>query len=329
MDDYSGQHCSTSCQHFRSNCLFFERLDLFRGNFSDPIFVYYRVLSIVNILSSSHNILEGMFFSPRYLPHVNTYLSSIAQIYIACMTIFLFHFSFVLQMGILITRMKLFNPFVKRNFTTSPKLICVLFSLTCLLINSPTPFSLTITSLGNYFFYDSYGHRQEATFYYISPSSEFASSLSGKLILGITIFFMNLLLSLIIDVVFSIISFVQYKAYLKRRRIELKALEVSSIHNRATTSLELKQQEKKAADQQQIEKNIYMSFLLCTINILSRLLILISAISYFFFSSFADALLIQLISFCIYFFVPFASVFVFYFFNRTFRNELKKMFKLL
>jgi len=296
----------------------------FRGHFTDPVFAYYRVLSIVNILSLMHNIPEGIFFSPRYFPNVNTYDTAIYQIYCASMSFLLFHFGETLQIGILLTRMKSFNPFINSYFKASPKLICFLFFLTCLIINSPLAFSLKISSFGNYYFRDSNSDKQEATFYYPS-SSEFASSSLGKSISAINIFFMNLLLSLIIGIILNVVSFLQYKASLIKRQREFEALELSSIHNRATTSLEFKQQRQKSIDQIRIKRQMYMAFALCSVSITSRVIILLSGFLFLFYYSFSNFLLLQILSYFNYFFVPTVSFFIFYFFNNTFHKELKKI----
>jgi len=296
----------------------------FRGRFTDPVFFYFRLLSIVNILSLLHNIPAAIFYTPRYFPGLNTYATCIYQMYFAGMISALFNFGDVLQIAILLTRMKTFNPFVNRHFTASPKLFSFLFFLAFLLINSPLFFAFSPVSLGNYFFFDSKGNKHEATFYNLS-SSQFASSALGSLILGISIFLVNLLILLVIGIVLNIVSFVQYKASLQKRQREVQVLEMSSIHNRATTSMELNQKRQKVVDQRRIKRNMYMGLVLCTISIISRVIIFISAFVFLFYNTFSNSLYIHILTFFIYFFVPAVSFFVFYFFNNTFRKELKRI----
>ena len=113
--------------------------------FVDPIFFFYKLLCIVYVIHLVHNIPYGIIFAPRYFPYMNTYLSAIYQIYYNVMTNFLYHFEDTLQMGILMTRIKIFSPFVKRYFSASPQLISLAFFFTCILIDLPVAFSFKIT----------------------------------------------------------------------------------------------------------------------------------------------------------------------------------------
>ena len=63
---------------------------------------------------------------------------------------------------------------------------------------------------------------------------------------------------------------------------------------------------------------------LCSISILSRFIFMISYVYYFAFNSFFNSLLIAVISYFIFSLGPFVSIFVFYSFNNTFRDELNK-----
>jgi len=85
----------------------------FQRKFVDPVFFYYRLLCITYIIHLVLSIPEGIFFATMYL----SYYSSIYTIIYAPSTIFLFHFEDLLQMGILLTRMKIFSPFVNKHFT--------------------------------------------------------------------------------------------------------------------------------------------------------------------------------------------------------------------
>ncbi len=79
----------------------------FRRVFIDPIFVYYRLLCILYVVHLLLNIPVCIIFSPRYLPDMKTYLSTMYQIFHAILVHFLQHFEGTLQMAILLTRMKL------------------------------------------------------------------------------------------------------------------------------------------------------------------------------------------------------------------------------
>ena len=56
--------------------------------FKDPVFFYYRLLCIVYIIHLIHNIPRGLLYSPRYFPNMNTYLSSLFQLYHSILSAF-------------------------------------------------------------------------------------------------------------------------------------------------------------------------------------------------------------------------------------------------
>jgi len=127
---------------------------------------------------------------------------------------------------------------------------------------------------------------------------------------------------LVIGVALNITAYVQYKSYLSQRRqrdeVSLKA------NNKNATTVRLSFKERCY---RQAEKNMfYMSLTLCSISILSRLLLMFIYIYFFFFSSFSSSLLVSLLIYFIYTFVPFVSIFVFYSFNKMFRQEVNEKF---
>ncbi len=80
-----------------------------REKFAHPSFFYYRLLCLVYIIHLAHNIPRGILYSPRYFPNINTYLNSWYQVYYSCVSALLFNFEDLLQIGILLDRMTIFN----------------------------------------------------------------------------------------------------------------------------------------------------------------------------------------------------------------------------
>ena len=107
----------------------------FRSTFSDPIYFYYKLLCFVDFLNSLHNISYGVSLWPLYFPGLNTYVISVFKIYHSFLALLFFHFEDVLQMAILLHKMKLFSPFVKKHFRSSPQFISFCFFVTCFLID--------------------------------------------------------------------------------------------------------------------------------------------------------------------------------------------------
>ena len=180
------------------------------------------------------SISYGVTIWPLYFPGLNSYVTSVYKIYHSFLALLFFHFEDVLQMAILLHKMKLFSPFVKKYFSKSPQFI----------------------------------------------------SLSQK---------------------------------------EVEDLQMSSIHNRPTTSRELLQVNQREKIERKIEKNmLYMALTLCSMSILSRFIFMIGYVYYFLFNTFSNSLTIGVVSYFIFTFGPTVSIFVFYSFNNTFRDELNK-----
>ena len=142
----------------------------FQRRFINPIFFYYRLLCIVYIIHLLHSIQFGLLFSPRYFPRLDTYLSSIYLIYYANISVILYHFEGLLQIAILLDRMKLFSSFVNCYFSASSSRVARLMFLACLFTGFSVPFSFKIKPFGIYFYKDSNGQKHEDTFYYYEAS---------------------------------------------------------------------------------------------------------------------------------------------------------------
>jgi uncharacterized membrane protein len=144
---------------------------LFKQKFKDPVFYYYRLLCIVYITHLVHNILRGLLYTPKYFPSMNTYLSSFYQIYYGVSSSIFFHYEETLQIAIILNRMKIYNNFVKKHFTLTPRSVSIYFFFWCFLINLPLVLALNVGSLGTYYYYDSgSSKRQYAKLYFLNAS---------------------------------------------------------------------------------------------------------------------------------------------------------------
>jgi hypothetical protein len=288
-------------------------------NFTNPIFVYYRLLNIVNIIHLLHNVPKGVLFSPRFIPTMNTYASSVYMIYYGFMTNLLYHYEDVLQIGILLTRMKILSPFLQKYFTLTPRLVSILFFLVCFLIDLPVVFAFKIGSFGSYVNFED---DKIASFYYFT-SSEFSLSPHGKLIMGVTSFFLNIFLLLVVGVTLNIVSYVQYKQYLNGRKLQAKEYQMIAFSRNISRdeSENTFNQQQKELNEKNAEKNmLFMILTLCSLSIGSRIVIMINYIYFFFYYSFADSIRILFISYTMFTLVPSVSIFIYYSFNKMFRE---------
>ncbi len=120
-------------------------------------------------------------------------------------------------------KMKLFSPFVKKHFAASPQFISLSLFLTCLILDIPLLFGFKVVSYGDYFFLDSNGVKQTGSFYYLI-SSEFSRTSFGRILLGLSTFFLNFFLSLIVGITLNISSFIVYKLHVRKREKEVEDL---------------------------------------------------------------------------------------------------------
>jgi hypothetical protein len=299
----------------------------FRKEFKDSAFFYYRLLCIVYIILSIHNIPRGLLFTPKYFPSMNSYLSSIYRIYYRVLSAIFFHFEETLQIAIVLNRLKIFNCFVKKHFTVSPRNFSLYLLLGCFLINFPTVFQLDIDSFGTYYCYDAGSStRQYATFYYFN-TSDFNDTLFGKILLSFTYFFLNLFLSLSIGLVLNIYSLFSYKSYLKQRRERVAEVPNNNETQFSTQTPPLRTVSIKEMNENRAAKNmLYMALTLSSFSIFSRILLFIFSVYFYFFASFTNNLILSLINFSICTLAPTMAIFVFYFFNKIFRQEFSKTF---
>jgi hypothetical protein len=320
----------------------------FQKKFKDPVFFYYRLLCLVYIIHLAINIPKGFFFTPRYFPKIDTYSTSIYQMYYSFTTNFLLHFAETLQIGIVLTRMKTFTPFVKRHFTASPRIVTLIFFLTCLCIDFPVMFFQQVVLVGEYYINKSDGSKQSVKYFTVN-GSEFSKTLLGRFCAGF-VAFANLFLSIVVGVILNIVLVVKYKLYLNERRSKAEAYSSKKIvftnhmdllvTNNIKSNPEIQQEvtieepttsrpqplTQKEINENRAERNMfYMALTLSSITIISRVVI-ISCVAYFLiFNTFSSNPYTFVILLSVQTFVPTSSIFVFYFFNKMFREEFNRM----
>ena len=316
--------------------------------FKDPVFFYYRLLCLVYVIHLIHNLPLFLVYSPRYFPHLNTYLTSIYLIYYLNISVFLFHYEETLQMAILLTRMKIYNSFVNKHFSTRPWLISFCFFLTCLFIDIFSVFVIKVKSLGTYYYYDDSSNelKQTAEFYYFGPS-DFSFSLVGKILILLSGPVLNIFLSIVVGITLNIVSVKLYRSYVRERRQKeevytsiafnhdqekaidaLNEDEIEEMNVMPMIKLVRIQLTQKELNENRAEKNMFkMALTLCSCSILFRVLLILVYIYFVFFtSSFSDNLVLVLVANSIYSFGPTVAICIFYSFNKMFRAEFKKKF---
>jgi len=301
----------------------------------ESVFFYYRLLSLVFLFHSIHNLPLVICYSPRYfqsITRLNTLRSSMYLIVNNLVSNFLFHYEEMLQIAILLTRMKIFSPFVRKHFKSSPQLISFIFFLVSCIINFPTLFSQEIVSLDQFYYIDTKNETKHfATFYYYG-NSKFSRTPLGQLTSLVGSLLLNFMFSLFAGLILNIISFVQYKLYLlKRQQPPAPSAAVPSRHKSLddenptskTINVYLRQKE---TNERAAEKNMfYMILTLCSVCVLTRLFIMFAFVLFFFYNTFANTLSMSLFCCFVYTFSATYSIVIFYLFNKKFRQTLKRM----
>jgi len=219
-------------------------------------------------------------------------------------------------MAILLDRMKLFSPFIKKHFSAKPQFISLAFLLTAFTINFPLTFGLKIDRL----YFSSNGNQtKNGTFYFIT-SSDFSLTPFGQIFLAFTTFFLNYFLTLVVGIILNILSVYQYKVYLRQRRQRDQEYYITAHNISGELTIPRRVLTTKEKNDRKAEKNMYyMAFTLCLISIFSRSLLMLSYTYFFLFEG--NYVLVPLILYTFYTFVPTVAIFVFYSFNKMFREE--------
>jgi hypothetical protein len=86
----------------------------------------------------------------------------------------------------------------------------------------------------------------------------------------------------------------------------------------------------KEINENKAEKNMFfMALTLCTISLVSRVLLLFCTVLFLFDSSFTVDVVVRITYISVQTIVPTLSIFVFYFFNKIFRQEFRRTFRQL
>jgi hypothetical protein len=300
----------------------------FHRKFKDPVFFYYRLLCLLYILHVLIGIPYGLMFSPRYFPLLDTYMSSNYLVSYIITTIFLYHLEDTLQMMILLARMRIFSPFVEKHFKFSPKAVSLSIFIVCLLINLPFAFSVKVVSFGNYLTTNGVND----TFYrYVT--SDFFETPFGQILLTFTQFFLNQFLTLAVGLTLNIISVYQYKSYLRKKFQTFRRTKIApnnppnnvasnQVSNSGISIVPIRQEMTvKERKERKAERNMfYMALTLCSIALITRFLLMILYVYYSFFYTFEFSLIVETLLYSIQTLVPTFKIFVFYSFNRIFRQ---------
>ncbi len=154
---------------------------------------------------------------------------------------------------------------------------------------------------------------------YDFANTDFVSSQLGSIIQTFTYFFLNIFCTLIVGITLNIVSFVQYKAYLSdKKRFINSGIQQQNAQSETITLSKLRKSEKSM---------LFMIITLCSISIVSRIVFILCAMYFVFYSgnTFANSLVVRVVCYSIYSFVPIVATCIFYAFNKIFRKEYRRL----
>jgi hypothetical protein len=171
----------------------------------------------------------------------------------------------------------------------------------------------------SHYYLDSNNQKQITTFYYLN-SSVFSMTSFGKSVLIFTVLFLNQLLTLLVGILLNKLSVYKFKKYLQfKRHIKHETQQQQSEVDRELSQKEL--------DEFKAEKNMFiMALFLCTLSILSRCLIMFYYVYALIYDASSLTQTFGLLNYMVFTMVPSMGVFVFYSFNKMFRQEFKRKF---
>ena len=285
----------------------------FRKSFSTPADDYLKLICLVGLSESLLSVPYGFCITPKYFPSMDSYKCSIVQTVYISFSEMMFHYTGILEIAILLERMKIFSKIVKKYFTIVPKRACILFFLVCIPIDGFFA-SILLPKLAGDFYYVDKGEYKQNTYFYVGVT-DFANTEVGKMLL-ISVYVVRDVFTMLTSLALNIVSLIQMRAYFKKKSRQL--LQNSAGINAKATKHEIKLRN--------TEKNhLLMVITLCFIAIISRTVLIMSNIYYLYTLDYVTVLMGTLADLVIIF-GPFSSFFVFFKFNKKFRNEFFAIF---
>ena len=293
----------------------------FQHEFKAQIYDYYRVLVITYFIHLSLSVPYGLFFTPIYFPNIDTYVWATYQSFYITFSNFLCHFTGVIEIGIMLDRIRLFIPRVGKYYSFSPRKCCFIFFVLSCVINLHETFVYTPGIGGVFTYLDSNGTSRQGTFYYV-VLTDLAESKAG-VIITIIIYIVRDLFTLIVGVVLNVVSLIEIKRYLKNRRIIFS--QTTHISSKVFPSFPLERDlSSKDHSNDTSQKLLLMVISLSLISIVTRSILLACNICYLYILNYVTLILGTVADLALVL-GPALSFFVFFSFNKHFQRIVLKL----
>ena len=284
----------------------------FKKIFQKTEFDYFKVLSVAYLINVMSGIIYGFSFSPEFFPSIDSHWCVIYQTAYVPISLSMLHFTGVVEIGILLDRIKIFSPFIKKHFTLSPRRYCLLSFFVCILIDIFFAFYFVPSEGFTYYFTDKNGFLKANSYYFISLT-DFALSQAGK-VLYIFTFILRDCITMCVSVFLNLVSMIQLNNYYRLKKTKSRRNQsLTASTSTSTTRITVSE-----------TNNMIIVITLCLINIITRSFTMLTNIYFLFTSDYvgwtcgaiADLFVVS---------GPAVSFLVFYRFNKIFRNEVGKV----
>jgi hypothetical protein len=162
----------------------FNVIVFFKKEFNSPMFFYFKVQSACNLILNLTSIPYSLCNAGRYIEDEKRKLCAYYLVSFVAFGTLLAHYQSVLEIAILLDRLKTFNKTIKKYFTLSPQKFSLILSVICFLIDL---FYMFAFSPQEYFWYN---YKEDGTLerksIWFVVSSNFATSSIGRILLILT-----------------------------------------------------------------------------------------------------------------------------------------------
>jgi len=303
-------------------------LIFWRKKFKKPINQYYRLIASLNVFAMLFSVPYGLCFTPKYFPSMNSYACAIVQCIYIPYTELVIHFVGVLEIAILLERLKILDSYVRTHFRLEPWQFSFIFLLFCFVIDAFYAFNYAPVNGGDFFYTNKYGDVKQNTFYYLETSSIALTPVGSSFL--IAIYVIKNVFTIIVIITLGIVAHLKMKSFLENRLLmfrfvthPIENIQVveSAKKNSIQHALESQVVSPSINNQEKANKNhLFLILTLCCITISERILSITCDI-YFLFSADQVAFILASLVDLVYVLGPALSFFVFYNFNFNFRDE--------
>jgi hypothetical protein len=303
----------------------FSVIVFFKKEFNSPMFFYFRILSICYLIQNVTGIPYAVCNAPRNKgEEAQKICAYYVTVYIALGSLFTYYQS-VLEIAILLDRLKTFNKTIKKYFTISTQKFSLILFVICFLIDLLYMFAFSPQELF-WYNYKEDGTLERKSIWLVTPST-FATSSIGRIFLILT-YVIREFMTIIFTVGFSLFLLNYMRNYFKNKAKMAKkstvTTTVSNVRNAVQPITVQQSSAKQMSDAE--EKFLQLVIVQCTLTILTRTNYFTCALMALFNWDELTQIFCAVADFNILFLAA-ASFFIQFFFNKLFKTEFLKLFK--